>query len=234
MKIPSNFFKIALVALFFTSLPGHVFCADIMQMEYNPVKDNLTLKAEDAKLDGVLALVSHKTGISIRIDPSIKKRITAELNDISLESALRALSKGFNHAMIYQSQNNGDDQLLIGIEILRNDSANRGKPRSFNNPQFLTTHGLNENASPQPDPDVYNHYTLNNAGIGSQADTVQEQSFNTATTRFSSRAEGAVVSKTVENKSFVDSDTEPPVHTPNKKIAPPVGVTIKTSFAIRN
>ena len=236
MKISFNFLKIALVALFFTSLPGHVLCSDLVQIEYNLVTHKLTLKAEDAKLDGVLALVSHKTGIFIRIDPSIEKRITTELNDISLESALRQLSKGLNHAMTYESQNNGEDQRLIGIEILRNDSAHGRGSRFYShaNTQFLTDHGLNDNGSPQPDPDVYNHYTVDHARIGSQPDTAPEQSYDMAAKEFTPVSEDAVVAKMVEKKSSVDIDNEPPSHTPNARIASPIGVTITTGFVRSN
>ena len=219
MKISFNILKIALVALFFTSLPSHVLCSDLIQIEYDLVTDNLTLKAENAKLDGVLALVSHKTGIFIRIDPSIEKRITTELNDTDLESALRQLSKGLNHAMTYESQNNGEDQRLIGIEILRNDSAYGQDSRFYTrtNTRFLTDHGLNDNGSPQPDPDIYNHYTVNHARIGSQPDTIPEQSFDIATTKFSSKVEDTAASEVVEKKSFVDSDTEPPCAQPQQE-----------------
>ena len=235
MKISFNFLKIALVALFFTSLPSHVLGSDLVQIEYDLETHKLTLKAEDAKLDGVLALVSHKTGIFIRIDPSIEKRITTELNDISLEGALQQLSKGLNHAMVYESQNNGEDQRLVGIEILRNDSAS-GQGSSFYshaNTQFLTDHGLNDNGSPQPDPDIYNHYTVNHARIGSQSDTAPDQSFDMVTKGFKPGYKATVVAKTVENKSFVDSDAEPSAHTPNKKIAPPRGVTVTSGFSVR-
>ena len=92
---------------------------------------------------------------------------------------------------------------------------------------------MNYNGLPQPDPDIYNHYTVNNAGFGSRSDTVPEQSFDTATTGFSSKAEGAVVAENVENKSFVDSDTETLAHTPSKKIAPPMGVTVTSGFSVR-
>jgi len=235
MKKSSNFLKIGLAVLIFISGTSHVFCSDLVQIEYNPVTDNLTVKAEDANLEGILAYVSHKTGIFIRIDPSIEKRITTELNDISLENALRQLSKGLNHAMIYESWNNGDDPRLVGIEILRNDSAYGRDSRSYSNAntQFFTDHELSDNGSPQPDPDIYNHYTLDNAGIGSRPDTAPEQSLDIATGGFTPVSEDAAATENAWLKSPVDFSTEPPGHTPNERIVSPMEVTITTGFARR-
>ena len=236
MKISSNALRIALIAFIFTSLPSHVFCADIMQIEYNPVTDSLTVKAQDVKLEEILSYVSHKTGIFIRIDPSIEKRVTIDLSDAPFESVLRKLSRGLSHSMIYESQNNGDGPRLIGIEILRNDSAYGIGSRSYShtNTQFLSDHGLNDNGSPQPDPHIYNHYTVDHAGIGSLPDTAAEQSFDMATTEFTPVSEDAVAAKNAWVKNPVDSSTETPGYTSNERIVPPMKVTITTGFARRN
>ncbi|MCP4372078.1 MAG: hypothetical protein GY797_28760 [Deltaproteobacteria bacterium] len=101
------FLKIVFVALVFTSVPSHVLCSDSVQVEYNPITANLTVKAEDAKLERVLALVSNKTRVWVRIEPSIEKRITTDLNDIFLESVLRQLSRGLSHSIPYESLDNG-------------------------------------------------------------------------------------------------------------------------------
>jgi len=66
VKIIHNLLKIAFVALIFTSVPYYVLCSDPVQIEYNPAKANLTVKVEDANLEGVLALVSNKMGVWIR------------------------------------------------------------------------------------------------------------------------------------------------------------------------
>jgi len=218
MKISSNLLKIALVALIFTSVPSHVLCSDSVQIEYNPVTANLTVNAEDAKLDGILALVSHKTGIWIRIDPSIEKRITIDLNDTPLESVLRQLSRGLSHAMFYERLDNGAHR-LVGIDILCNEAVHGQGTRSYGRADtrlltgatksgsFFTDHGLRDNGSPQPYPGIYDHSTVDNAGIGSRPNTAPEQSSDMAVAGFTPVAGDAVTAENAGDKIPIDSDT---------------------------
>jgi hypothetical protein len=237
MKIASNLLKIALVALVFTSVPSHVLCSDSVQVEYNPVTANLTVKAEDAKLEGVLALVSHKTGVWIRIDPSIEKRITIALNDISLESVLLQLSRGLSHSMFYESLDNGSGLRLVGIEIVSNQSVSgrRADTRFLTDTtkdgSFFTNPGLRDNGSPPPDLGTHDHSTVDNAGIGSRPHIAPEQSSDMAISEFTPVAGDAVPAENAGDNIPIDSDTEQPAYTPNEKIVSPMGVTTTGNYA---
>ena len=213
MKIPFNFLMIVFVTLFFTSVPGYVLSSDLVQIKYNPVTDNLTVKAKDANLGGVLTLVSHKTGIWIRIDPSIEKRITIDLSDVSLESVLRQLSRGLSHSIFYESTDNGGHR-LVGIEIVSNESVpgRRADTRfladATRGGSFFTNYDLRDNGLPQPDPGIHDHSTVDNAGIGSPPDTASEQSSDMAISRFVPVAGDADLDKNAGDNIPIDSDTE--------------------------
>ncbi len=243
MKISFNILKIIFVALIFTSVPGHVLSSDLVQIKYNPVTANLTIKAEDANLGGVLALVSHKTGVWIHIDTSIEKRITINLNNISLESVLRQLSRGLSHAMIYESLNNGDGQRLVGIEIVSNKSAHGRELNSYGstNTQFLadatkggsffTDHGSRDNGSPQPSSEIHDQSTVDNAGIGSRLDMAPEQPSDLTIAEFTPVAGDAGLDENAGDIIPIDSDTEQPAYTSNERIVSPMEGTTASNYA---
>jgi len=228
MKISSNFLRIIFVALIFTSVPSHVLCSDSVQVEYNPVTANLTVKAEDAKLEGVLALVSYKTGVWVSIDPSIEKRITIDLNDIPLERVLLQLSRGLSHSMFYESIDNGGHR-LVGIEIVSNKSVpgRRANTRLLTGAtrggSFFAGNDLRDNGSPQPGPGTHDHSTVDNAGIGSRPNTAPEQSSDMATAKFTPMAGEANFDENAGDKSPVDTETEKSAYTPNERIVFPMG-----------
>ena len=122
MKISSNFLKIVLIALFIASVPFHAWGAGAAHVDYDPTTGKLTLKAENAELAEALALVSQKTGVWIRIAPSIEKSISIELTDMPLENALRRLVRGLNHAMFYESAQDGGHR-IVGMNILSGGGA---------------------------------------------------------------------------------------------------------------
>ena len=237
MKKSSNFLKIGLVVLIFISGTSHVFCSDLVQIEYNPVTDNLTVKAEDAKLEGVLALVSRKTGVWVRIDPSIEKRITIALNDIPLESVLLQLSRGLSHSIFYESLDNGSGLRLVGIEIVSNQSVpgRRADTRFLTDAtkggSFFTNPGLRDNGSPSPDPGTHDHSTVDNAGIGSRPNTTREHSSDMAISGFIPVAGDADSDENAGDNIPIDTDTEQPTNTPNEIIVSPMGVYSTTPYA---
>jgi len=203
MKIPYNFLKIIFVALIFTSVPSHVLCSDSVQVEYNPVTTNLNVKAEDAKLEGILALVSHKTGVWVRIDPSIEKRITIDLNDIPLESMLLQLSRGLSHSMFYESLDNGSGLRLVGIEIVSNEAVPERRLRSYGR----------DMATAEFTP------VAGEAGLDKNA------------AEFTPVAGEAGLYGNAGDKSPVDSDTEQPTNTTDERIVSPMGVTTTGNYA---
>ena len=228
MKTSFNLLKIVFLALIFTSVPSHVLCSDLVQVEYNPVTANLTVKAENANLEGVLSLVSHKTGVWVRIDPSIEKRITIDLNDIPLESVLRKLSRGLSHSMFYESLDNGGHR-LVGIEIVSNESVpgSHSDTRLLTNAtrgsSFFTNHSLRDNNSSQPDPEIRDQSTVDNAGIGSPLDTAPEQSSDMATAESTPVAGEAVLDVNAGDVIPIDSNNEKSENTPDEKIVSPKG-----------
>lgn len=122
MKISSHFIKIVLIALIFASAPPYAWCAGAAHVDYDPTTGKLTVKAENAELAEALALVSNKTGVWIKIPPSIAKSITIELTNMPLENALRRLAKGLNHVMFYESSQDGSHR-LVGMNILLGGDA---------------------------------------------------------------------------------------------------------------
>jgi len=237
MKISYNFLKIVFVTFLFTSVPSHVLCSDSVQVEYNPVTANLTVKAEDADLEGVLALVSHKTGVWVRIDPSIEKRITIDLNDIPLERVLLQLSRGLSHSMFYESIDNGGGHRLVGIEIVSNQSVpGRRADTQFltdvaKGGSFFTEPGLRDNGSTPPDPGIHDHSAVDNAAIESRPNTAPEQSSDMAIAEFIPVAGEAGLDENAGDKIPIDSNTEQPAYTPDEKIVSPMGGASTSTYA---
>ena len=128
-NVAINFLKIVLISLFIASVPFHAWGAGAAHVDYNPTTGKLTLKAENAELAEALALVSHKTGVWIRIAPSIEKSITIELTNTPLENALRRLVRGLNHAMFYESSQDGGHR-IVGMSVLSGGGASGAGVRS--------------------------------------------------------------------------------------------------------
>jgi len=214
--------------LIFTSVPSHALCSDSVQIKYNPVTANLTVKAENANLGGILALVSHKTGIWIRIDPSIEKKITIDLNDVSLESVLRQLSRGLSHSMFYESLDNGDHR-LVGIEIVSNESVpgRRADTRYFTGStrggSSSTYLGLRDNNSPQPDPGIHDQSTVDNTGILTRPNTTPEQSSDMAIAGSLPVAKDAGLDENAGDVIPIDSNNEKSANTSDERIVTPMG-----------
>ncbi len=129
MKISSIFLKIVIIALIFASAPLHAWGAGAAHVDYDTATGKLTVKAENAELAEALALVSQKTGVWIRIAPSIEKNITIELTNTLLENALRRLAKGLNHAMFYESSQDGGHR-IVGMSVLSGGDASGSGARS--------------------------------------------------------------------------------------------------------
>lgn len=123
------FIKIVIIALIFASAPLHAWGAGAAHVDYDTATGKLTVKAENAELAEALALVSQKTGVWIRIAPSIEKSITIELTNTPLENALRRLAKGLNHAMFYESSQDGGHR-IVGMSVLSGGDASGSGARS--------------------------------------------------------------------------------------------------------
>ncbi len=228
MKIPSKLFKFFLVTLIFASVPGQVLCSELVQIEYNPITDRLTVKAEDASFGKVLALVSHQTGIWVRMDQSIEKRITTNLSNISLESMLRRLSRGLSHSMFYERLDNGGHR-LEGIEIVSNGSVpgRRADTRFFTGSRrggsLSTYKDLRDNNSPQPDPLIYDQGAVDNPGIGSRPDMAPEQSSDMAIAGIAPVDGDAGLDESAGDVIPIDSNNEKFANTSDEKIVSPKG-----------
>ena len=121
-QLIQSFMKIVLVALIFASAPLHAWGANTAHVDYDPSTEKLTVKAENVELAEALALVSNKTGVWIRIAPSIAKSITIELTNTPLENALRRLTRGLNHVMFYESSQDGGHR-IVGMSVLSGGGA---------------------------------------------------------------------------------------------------------------
>ena len=96
---------------------------------------------------------------------------------------------------------------------------------------FFTDHGVRDNGSPQPDPEIDNPSTVDNAGIGSRPNTAPEQSSDMAIAEFTPVAGDAGLDENAGDKIPVDSDTEQPAYTPNERIVSPMGGATTADYA---
>lgn len=86
---------------------------------YDKAKDILSVDADDASLQILLARIALLSGVEILIDPSIERRISIKIEDRSLEEGLKDIARGLSYAMTY---NNGKDNkgkpLLVSMKIV--------------------------------------------------------------------------------------------------------------------
>ena len=87
------------IILFFSNTLHAQGSGKIINLVY---KDNhLTLTAENADLKSILLRLSDEAGIYVRFPDDLKKQVTLDMSEVSLDRALKKILKGINHALIY-------------------------------------------------------------------------------------------------------------------------------------
>ncbi len=79
--------------------------------------DLLSLSAVEVDLDRVLQRLSEATGIDFRLSKDLNKKVTLQLSDVRLETALKRILEGLNYAMVYSVARNGDAARISEIYI---------------------------------------------------------------------------------------------------------------------
>ncbi|MCP4372077.1 MAG: hypothetical protein GY797_28755 [Deltaproteobacteria bacterium] len=82
---------------------------------------------------------------------------------------------------------------------------------------FYANHDLRDNVSPQPDPEIRDQSTVDNAGIGSPPDTAPEQSSDMATAEFTPVAGEADPGKMPETSFLLTQIPNHPHTTPMRE-----------------
>jgi type II secretory pathway component GspD/PulD (secretin) len=86
-----------------------------LQISYD--KNSITISARDADLKTVLVKLADKTDTYIKFSNSLKKKITIQLTETSLQEALRRLLKGYNHFILYSGTNKKQAE-ISGVYVL--------------------------------------------------------------------------------------------------------------------
>jgi hypothetical protein len=77
----------------------------ILEVQYDPVRDQLSIRAERTSLQNVLAEISRKARVSIEaLNADLpSEEISAEIKNLPIEQALKQLLRGINAAFLYSS-----------------------------------------------------------------------------------------------------------------------------------
>lgn len=77
--------------------------SSILEVRYDPVSDQLSLRADQTSLQEVLQEISQIARVSIDAPKEVllSEELSVEMKDLSVERALRQLLQGFNSAFLY-------------------------------------------------------------------------------------------------------------------------------------
>ena len=77
--------------------------SSILEVQYNPVSDQLSIRADRTSLQAVLQEISQTARVSIDApkEQLPSEELSIEMKDLSVEQALRQLLQGFNSAFLY-------------------------------------------------------------------------------------------------------------------------------------
>jgi len=82
------------------------------------VQDNLlSLEAADADLSAILQRLGEAAGIDFKFPKELEKKITLQISDVRLETALKRILKGLNYATVYSVAASGDSSRISAVYI---------------------------------------------------------------------------------------------------------------------
>ena len=133
-----KFIHIFFLLSFFLSLTSSTFAqtsSSTIRMEFD---DNLlTLSAKNADIKNILVRLNEKTGISVRFQKSLDKKITIELSGLTLSKALPRLLKDLNHAVIY-SVSRKNRTTVSGVFVFKKSKNTRNSSQARNREKQIT------------------------------------------------------------------------------------------------
>jgi len=90
----------------------------------------LSVSAENARLEDVLAAIAEKTGISVKSPESLDKSITIQLDGMSLEEGLNFILRDVNHVLFFSPTDENTDRAVVsGVYIPAEDiKGSRARP----------------------------------------------------------------------------------------------------------
>ena len=77
--------------------------SSMLQVQYDPVSDQLSIRADQTSLQEVLKEISQRARVSIDLpnEELLGEALSVEMKDLSVEQALKQLLQGFNSAFLY-------------------------------------------------------------------------------------------------------------------------------------
>lgn len=114
-KSPVAYFLVFLFLMICTFLHWAPVYASTLQLH---MRDNLlSLEAVDADLSNVLQRLGEAAGIDFRFPKELEIKITLQLSDVRLETALKRILKGLNYAMVYSGAGGEDSKTICAVYI---------------------------------------------------------------------------------------------------------------------
>ena len=104
-----------IIIIFFSTTLYAQSSGEIIQLSYS--NSLLTLTAENADLKNILIRISDEVGIYVRFPDDLKKQVTLELSEVSLNRALKKILKGINHAVIYRFSKKEQKSVISRIYV---------------------------------------------------------------------------------------------------------------------
>lgn len=87
---------------------------------YDHQHDTLSIQAQDLSLSDILLRVSRQTGMDVRVDPKVERKVSMSLKPLPLEASLDRLLAHLSVLKEYQSDGKGKSpkDVLVGITVL--------------------------------------------------------------------------------------------------------------------
>jgi len=131
-KIPLTLHKVGLFLLLVFLVYGqltnknHLLYAQNSYQELRIDNKNhiLTLSTKDADLKNILYKLSDLTDIDVEFPRSLEKKITIELDSVTLKEALCRILKGLNHVIIYSGRNKNKAE-ISKVFVFKNTPKSR-------------------------------------------------------------------------------------------------------------
>lgn len=108
-------------------------------LRYDPTRDRMTVQAADASLTLVLSEMARLSGLDIRMDPAVERKVQVDVRDQPLETAIARVTGKLNTIKGYRSAGKADKAvkgdkkeapLLVSVTILPEGKTDASRARS--------------------------------------------------------------------------------------------------------
>ena len=132
-------FLFFLILLSICPFSNFSYASDFPSNDYHLTyeKNRISISASNADLKSILTDIAQKASISIQYPESLDKKITIQLNKISLKRALRRLLKDFNYSIVYTGTKKHSS--ISEVHILDTKKAASTSTTNRNNDTRITT-----------------------------------------------------------------------------------------------